>query len=199
MGRIGVFGGSFDPIHNGHVILGLRAWESASLDRVLLVPAAQSPHKGEAAPSLPGSFRAELCELAFDSLSAFSVDRRELTRGDVSYAVDTLSELADEYPEDALYFLLGADAVEGLHTWKDAARLVELATFLWMPRPGTDDAVAAAARERLPGLRLEVVDAPLIDISATMVRERRSNRRPLRGFLPERVAARLARLTRDGA
>ncbi len=191
MTRIGVFGGSFNPVHNGHVIMALCAREVAALDTTLIVPAALSPHKS-GADMLPSSLRIACLRAAFDGLEGFTVDTREVQRGDVSYTVETLESVTRQQPGADLFCIVGGDSLESLHQWRDAPRLAQLATFLWIERPGSDPALADAARDALPGLRLQKVGCPRIEISASAVRTRRAAGLPLSGWVPDAVANLLA-------
>lgn len=188
MARIGVFGGSFNPVHNGHVIMALRAQESADLDRVMLIPAATPPHK-EAADLLDPSLRLACLRAAFADLDGYDVDDREIARGDVSYTVDTLASIAADEPGADLFFILGADSVAMLPTWRDTPRLAQLATFLWVPRPGIDASVIEAVHAEIPDFSLEPVPCPVVGISGSEVRARRDAGLTLSGWVPDTVAA----------
>lgn len=131
--RIGIFGGSFDPVHNGHVGIAEKAIESFGLDRLIVIPAAVSPFKTDSAPK--GKYdRLKLLRLAFAGVPKAVVDERELKRGGVSYAIDTVRELAAENPGAELIFLVGEDSLEGLPRWKDWEELRRLCEFRSFPR-----------------------------------------------------------------
>ena len=133
--RIGIFGGSFNPVHNGHVGVAARAVRELELDRLLVVPAAMNPFKVDAnVARLPDDLRLELARAAFAPVARTEVDDRELRRGGVSYAVDTVGEIAAENPGARLFFLVGEDSLAGLPRWKDFARLKELCEFRAFPR-----------------------------------------------------------------
>jgi len=185
MARIGVFGGSFNPVHNGHVIMALCAREAAHLDGVLVVPAALSPHKQQR-EMLPSELRVACARAAFEGLEGFSVDTREVERGAPSYTVDTLTQLRRELPDDELFFILGGDALKSLPTWRDYPRLTELATFLWVRRPGPQPEDEATRPP--PGLQAEPVPCPLLEISSSAIRDRRARGLPLEGWVPSSVA-----------
>ncbi|MCR5414375.1 MAG: nicotinate (nicotinamide) nucleotide adenylyltransferase [Kiritimatiellae bacterium] len=130
---IGIFGGSFDPVHNGHVGIAKKAMASFGLDRLIVVPAAVSPFKTGSAPK--GDYdRLELLRLAFADVPGAVVDDRELKRGGVSYAIDTVKEIAAENPGVKIVFLVGEDSVEGLPRWKDWDELRKLCEFRSFPR-----------------------------------------------------------------
>ena len=131
--RIGLYGGSFDPVHNGHVGVAKAALAELSLDRLFVIPAFVSPFKTDRAPS--GNWdRLELVRLAFAELPNTVVDDRELRKRGVSYAIDTVREFAAEYPGSEIFFLVGEDSVAGLPRWKDYDELVKLCTFKSFPR-----------------------------------------------------------------
>ncbi len=135
MGAIGIFGGSFDPVHNGHVAIAKAAVEELSLEKLYVIPAAVSPFKTDRAPQ-GGYDRALLLRAAFNTCAEAFVDERELARGGVSYAVDTVREIAAENPGAKIYFIIGEDSVEGLPRWKDYAELEKLCEFKAYPRTG---------------------------------------------------------------
>lgn len=133
MGAIGIFGGSFDPVHNGHVAIAKAVIEELSLEKLYVIPAAVSPFKTEHAPK-GGYDRALLLRAAFNTTPAATVDARELKRGGVSYAIDTVREIAAENPGAKIYFIIGEDSVEGLPRWKDYDELKSLCEFKSYPR-----------------------------------------------------------------
>ncbi len=131
--KIGIFGGSFDPVHRGHVNLAKVAIETLGLDRLIVIPAAVSPFKTDAAPQMSYD-RLLLVRAAFNGLARVVVDDRELRRGGVSYAIETVREIKAENPEAELVFLIGEDSVEGLPRWKNYDELLTLCTFHALPR-----------------------------------------------------------------
>lgn len=131
---IGIFGGSFDPVHNGHVGIARRAIAEFNLDRLLVIPAAVSPFKTDSAPKALGYDRLELVRAAFADVPEAVVDDRELHRGGVSYSIVTVREVAADNPEADIIFLVGEDSVAGLPRWKNYDELVKLCTFRSFPR-----------------------------------------------------------------
>lgn len=172
MKRIGVFGGSFDPIHFGHLYLALTLYEKHELDEVLFVPATHNPLKE---PDLTSSYhRLEMLKLALEPLPQFKIDTIELDRSGPSFTIDTLRALhVREKGKSELFLLLGADALHYLHLWKDYDELFSLATPLVLCRNHK-------AFPELPELSEEVkkilhkgwTEAPLLEISATNIRKR---------------------------
>ena len=131
--RIGIYGGSFDPVHNGHLRVAKNAIAQLGLDRLLVVPAAVSPFKtGSAREGLPD--RLLLVRLAFNGMEKVSVDDRVIRRGGVSYAIDTVREIAAENPGAELFFIIGEDSLEGLPRWKDWDVLKTMCSFRSFPR-----------------------------------------------------------------
>ncbi len=133
--RVGILGGTFDPIHVGHVSAASAALECANLDRVLFVPSAQPPHR--AAALAPAEDRLEMCRLAIVGEPRFEVSEVEIRRGGRSYTVDTLQELKRLRRTDDLFLILGWDAAKLLPRWRDPERVVELASIVIISRPGT--------------------------------------------------------------
>lgn len=127
--KIGIFGGSFNPVHAGHVGLVRRAIAELGLDEVKVVPAACNPFKAGQPGFLDASTRLKLVRQAFAGDPKVAVDDRELRKGGISYAIDTVREIAAENPGAELYFLIGSDSVEGLPKWKDYGKLGELCKF----------------------------------------------------------------------
>jgi len=158
--KVGVFGGSFDPVHSGHVALAKRAIGELGLDRLLVIPAAASPFKAGALAAFPPERRLMLVRAAFNGVANAVVDDRELRRGGVSYAIDTVREVAAENQGAEIVFLVGEDSVEGLPMWKDYDELRRLCTFKSYPRTeesSTEVRRRLAAGEPLDGLVPEAV------------------------------------------
>jgi nicotinate-nucleotide adenylyltransferase len=180
---IGLFGGSFDPVHHGHLIVGQVAAEKLSLDSLRFVPAREQPFKtGQHGTS--SEHRAAMLSLAVAGTPGFSVERAELKRAGPSYTVDTLRHLREREPGAEFVLLLGADAAADLPAWKEAGRVAELARIAVFARPGSP----------LPDLPwiTAVVEVPAIDISATEVRRRAHRGLPLQYWVPDAVAEYIA-------
>lgn len=129
--KIGLYGGSFDPVHLGHVGIARRAIAELGLDRLIVIPAHVSPFKTE--QKMPWA-RVELVQAAFRDLEKTVVDLREIERGGISYAIDTVRQIAAENPGAELFFIIGEDSVEGLPRWKDYETLKTLVKFVSFPR-----------------------------------------------------------------
>jgi len=173
--RIGIFGGTFDPVHYGHLLLAEACREQCQLDQVWFLPAAISPHK-QHRTATDGQARVEMLELAIGGHSAFSVCRYEIDRGGVNYTVDTLSHFRQQHPADELFFLLGADSLRDLPTWREPGRLAELCTIVAVRRPGSEVEFELLrpliANNRIESIENHVVEMPLIGISASDLRRR---------------------------
>jgi nicotinate-nucleotide adenylyltransferase len=141
--KIGLFGGSFDPVHFGHLLVAQAAREELGLARVYFIPAAQSPFKPEAQPA-PATERLRLLRLALCGEAASEVDDQEIRRGGVSYSIDTASQFRKSFPEAELFWLIGADQAGQLSLWREAAELARLVEFVVIPRPGESPPQLAA-------------------------------------------------------
>ena len=133
--KLGLFGGSFDPVHLGHLLVAQAAVEELGLDRLIFIPAAKSPFKPEN-EMVPGAIRLQLLRLALAGRTNCEVDDQEIRRGGVSYTVDTLREYAKRFPQAELFYLIGADNAAKLNEWREAGELAKLAQFVAVPRPG---------------------------------------------------------------
>ena len=143
--RIGIYGGSFNPVHLGHVGIARRAIADLALDRLIVIPANVSPFKTE--HPMPWD-RVALVQAAFRDMEKTDVDLREIERGGVSYAIDTVRQIAAENPDAELFFVVGEDSVEGLPRWKDIDELKRLCTFKAYPRtPESSTAIRKAFEE----------------------------------------------------
>jgi len=189
--RVGIFGGAFDPIHFGHLILAEQGREQGRLDEVWFVPTAHPPHKQE--PTLTRfEQRVEMLALAVAGNPTFRIDELEKERSGPSYTADTLAELRRRHPAHEFLLLLGSDTLLDLPHWYQPHRVLENASLLVMTRPGSAVLSAEQLRERLhlsenTPLRVEVIETPLIDISSRDLRRRAAAGRSLRYFLPRAV------------
>lgn len=132
--KIGIYGGSFDPVHLGHLLVAQAAVEELGLDRLFFIPAAQSPFKPEDRPA-PAAVRLQLLRLALAGKTNCEVDEQEIRRGGISYAVDTVRDYAKRFPQAKLFYLIGADNVAKLNEWCEAGELAKLAEFAAISRP----------------------------------------------------------------
>ena len=179
MSLVGLFGGSFDPIHHGHLIVASAVAEALGLDELRFMPANQQPLKAAEHHS-PAADRVAMVELAIAGAAGFALERTELERPGPSYTVDTLRILRAREPDTQFVVLLGADAAAELPRWREPEALLQLARVAVMTRPGAP-AIQGPAIWR-------VVPVPAIEISATAVRERVRTGRPVRYWVPDPVA-----------
>lgn len=188
--RLGVFGGTFDPVHYGHLLLAECCREQCGLDQVWFVPADVPPHKQQRTLTL-GRQRVEMLELAIGGHTGFAVSRLELERGGVSYTVDTLRQLHQEDAGRELFLLLGADSLADLPDWKEPREICQLATLAVVGRPGAAadfDAVVSGDRwQSLLPVRLRQVEMPRIELSSSDLRERAARGASLRYRIPRAV------------
>ena len=190
--RIGVLGGTFDPIHNGHLAIAEEARAALGFDQVLFVPAARQPLKRGEHCAEPHQ-RLEMARLACLGNSAFEVSPIEIERAGPSYTVDTLEALRSIGSSD-LHFIVGADAAADLYRWRAAGRIVALARIVVIGRPGFA-LDRAALGQHLPKLeaRLTLLEGPGLDISSSELRHRIASGRPIRYLTPEPVVEYIAR------
>jgi nicotinate-nucleotide adenylyltransferase len=191
--RLGVFGGTFDPVHYGHLMLAECCREQARLDRVWFLPAATPPHK-TAGDLAPASARIDMLRLAVGGHEAFEVCTAEIDRGGVSFTVDTLAELRAADPARELFFLLGADMFADLPHWRDPQRVCELATPVVVRRPqapGLDfDGIGRQldlSAQQIDAIRRHQVSMPQMDISSSEIRRRTAAGRSIRYWTPRGV------------
>lgn len=189
--KLGIFGGSFNPIHVGHLVAARDALERVGLDRIAFLPCGRPPHK-IGRRLAPAPHRAAMIEAAIAVEDRMELDRRELERTGRSYTIDTVLELRAERPAAEIFLLIGADVLFELPTWKDVRRLLELCTVVPLARPGFARPADPAAQIRLPRpwpdrLVARWTDIHGMDISSTEIRRRLARGLPVRYFLPESV------------
>jgi len=188
---IGVLGGTFDPVHWGHLAIGEAAREALGLSRVLFVPAGRPPHKAGRAVSRAED-RVAMLEAAVADNPAFAVSRVEIDRRGPSYTVDTLATLtAQNRPATPLWFILSVEALAGLPTWHEPDRILELACLAVVPRAGRASIDETWFRAQFPARadRARWIDGPAIDVSASEIRERAAAGRSIRYLVPRAVDA----------
>ena len=180
--RLGIFGGSFDPPHVGHLLAVVDACERMLLDHLVFVPAAVQPLKtGQLAT--PARHRFAMVRLLAGDDPRFSVDPIEIDREGLSYTVETLAAFAERYPDAERFFLVGTDVLASFGQWREPERVLRLATLVAMRREGDIGPVPAGAVR---------VETRRVDVSSTEIRERVRTGRTIRGFVPEAVAAYIA-------
>jgi nicotinate-nucleotide adenylyltransferase len=180
--KIGFLGGSFDPVHFGHLLAAQDAFEQHQLDRLILVPAAQAPLKPNDVQS-SSEDRLAMLRAATEWDKRFEISDLELRRGGVSYTVDSARYFRALYPNDELYWVIGGDQLPKLHLWKDIQELAQLVEFIFLERPG----FPTKPRSDIPGLRLHRCDGHLLAISSTELRERTRRNLSLDYFVPHKA------------
>lgn len=187
--RWGVFGGSFDPVHLGHLIIGEEVAERLGLEKILFVPARYQWLKGRALTAVAHRWR--MLELAVAGNPLFDLSPVEIDRPGPSYTVDTLLQLSHNHPGVALYFILGWDALKDFPQWKDPQRIIRLCRLVAVPRPGVPRPEVSRLEAEVPGIseRLILLESPLIGISSSEIRERLAQGRSIRYLVPASVEA----------
>lgn len=192
--RIGLFGGSFDPVHHGHLLLAQDALEQLNLDHLVFIPAAINPHKIDAAPHASQELRLEMLREAIRVQPRFSVDPQELEREGPSFTIDTVATYCRRFAGARLFLLLGEDNLPKLHSWHEFEKLRELVAFVSFGRGSPSEAAGTQAPlERLDrlersGQRLAIERlSRKIDISSTEIRTRVAKGLPIQYLVPESV------------
>ena len=188
MPEIGLMGGSFNPIHCGHVALARAALESGRVERVLFLPTGNPPHKKE---GLADKFdRLRMVELAVEHEAGMAVCREEIDRDGVIYTVDTLAALKRKMPDCTLTYLIGADTLRALGTWRRVETVIERCKFLVMMREGEtrEEVIRLAGLWTQRGAQIDFLDARKMDISSTQIREQIQKGLPFERLVPQAVA-----------
>jgi nicotinate-nucleotide adenylyltransferase len=179
--RIGLFGGSFDPVHLGHLLVAQAVIEELGLDRLFFIPAAQSPFKPENKPTAASS-RLQLLRLALAGKTNCEIDEQEIRRGGVSYTIETLRDYARRFQKAELFYLIGADNVAKLREWREASELARLAQFVVIPRSGQ------APVNFPPPFRGRMLKGFPFDVSSSQIRARVKEGLPIDHLVPPSVA-----------
>ncbi len=178
--KLGILGGLFDPIHNGHLALSRHALEQLNLNKVLLIPTYKPPHREEISDY---AHRLRMTEISVENEDGFEASDLESHIEGQSYTLKTLKKLKKEYPEFALYFLIGSDNLKKMEDWYKPEEIMRLAQIVMAKRPGEEGSAPGKYRGRI----IEI-DMPPVDISSTQIREAVRNGRPIDKFVPEKVA-----------
>jgi nicotinate-nucleotide adenylyltransferase len=179
--KIGLFGGSFDPVHLGHLLVAQAAVEELGLDRLFFIPAAQSPFKPENEPAAASS-RLQLLRLALAGKTNCEIDEQEIRRGGISYTIETLRDYTRRFPKAELFCLIGADNVAKLQEWHEANELARLAQFVVIPRPGQ------APVNFPPPFQGRMLKGFPFDVSSSQIRARVKAGLPIDHLVPPSVA-----------
>ena len=180
--KIGFIGGSFDPVHFGHLIAGQDAYERGGLDRLVFVPAAQAPLKPGTVQA-PAEARLAMLRAALADDARFEISDYEVRKGGVSYTIDAVRYFRGQFPDDELAWVIGADQVERLHQWREIDELARLVEFIVLARPGWE----VGGQPAIPGLRLRVCAGHRIELSSTEVRDRVRAGMPVDAMIPHKT------------
>jgi len=180
--KIGFLGGSFDPVHFGHLLAAQDAFEQHRLDRLVIVPAAQAPMKPNDVKSSAAD-RLAMLRASTEWDARFEVSDFELRKGGISYTIDSARHFRQLYPDDELYWVIGGDQLPRIHLWKDIGELAGLVEFIFLERPG----YPVKATQEVPGLRLHRCDGHLLAISSTELRDRTRRGLSLDYFVPHKA------------
>jgi nicotinate-nucleotide adenylyltransferase len=182
--KLGIFGGTFNPIHAGHLLIAQDALEAFGLSKVLFIPAAIPPHKR--VRDLPdGRHRLAMVRLAIRGNPAFACNDLELRRGGLSYTIETVNALRQRHPRAQWFLIVGSDSLREFHQWRNAADLARLCRLIAVRRPGEKG--FRFARAALPGLRPLMLQAHPFAVSSTEIRQRIRDGRPVRYLVPDAV------------
>lgn len=187
--RLGIYGGTFDPVHLGHLLLAEQCREQCSLDQVWFVPAGIPPHKQDATHT-PAATRVEMLELAIAGQPAFAVSRLEIERSGPSYTIETLRQIQSAQPEDELSFLVGADSLKELATWREPRGIVEIAELVVVNRGASASLALDPVRRALgdaAAARIRFVEMPAVEFASRDIRRRAREGRSLRYLVPRAV------------
>jgi nicotinate-nucleotide adenylyltransferase len=179
--KLGIYGGSFDPVHLGHLLVAQAAVEELGLEKLFFIPAAQSPFKPDAQPA-PDAVRLQLLRLALAGKTNYEIDAQEMQRGGVSYTIETLRDYAKKFPGAELFYLIGADNAAKLNEWCAANELATLAEFVVVPRPG-------GATPKFPApFRGRTLKGFPFGVSSSQIRLRVKKNLPIENLVPAAVA-----------
>ncbi|MSU59870.1 MAG: nicotinate (nicotinamide) nucleotide adenylyltransferase [Pedosphaera sp.] len=179
--KLGLFGGSFDPVHLGHLLVAQAAREELALDRLFFIPAARSPFKPECEPA-PDAWRTAMLRLALAGQPHCEVDEQELRRGGESFTIETVRDYARRFPGAELFWLIGADNVATLNQWREAGELSRLAEFVAIPRPGEAEVTFPAP------FRGRMLKGFPLGVSSSQIRARVKAGLPIEPLVPSAVA-----------
>lgn len=179
MKKVGIFGGTFNPPHIGHLIMANEVYAALELDEIRFMPNAQAPHK-EVSSSATNAQRLEMVELAIQGIPHFTVERFEMERGGVSYTYETMKAMREREPGIEFYFIIGGDMIDSLNSWYRIDDLLELVHFIGVKRPGS------SAQTDYP---IRMVEVPEINLSSTFIRNRLQHNGSLHFLLQPDVEA----------
>ncbi|WP_461818119.1 nicotinate-nucleotide adenylyltransferase [Faecalimonas sp.] len=186
--KIGIVGGTFDPIHNGHLMLGAYAYDNFQLDKIWFMPNGNPPHKSE---EINVDFRLDMVKLAIEDKDEFCLSTFEIEEEKHSYSYETLEKLRQLYPQDTFYFIIGADSLFTIEFWKEPARVLQACIILAACRDDKDkeemNKQIAYLTEKYSA-EIKLLKMPLIDISSSDIRKKKENGEPIDTLVPKKVA-----------
>lgn len=183
--RVGIFGGTFDPVHVGHLVTAVNARAALGLDVVKLVVANEPWQKVGGREVTPAAERLLLAAAAVSDCEGIEVCDLEIRRGGSSFTIDTVSELLDQEPDIEISLIVGADVVPNLKSWRKVDELKKRCVLVVVNRPGSRLAVGEELERQLEGWRYEVIEVPALEVSSTDLRDRAATGRPLDFLIPE--------------
>lgn len=186
--RCAYFGGSFDPIHAGHMAIADDVLATRIVERIVFLPSGRPPHKRDRELA-KSTDRVAMIEIAIAGKSDYSIDGRELSSSTPTYTILTMESVRAERPHDEFAFLIGLDSLRDLDKWYRIADLVRLVEFIVVGRPGIDEKEARERAARIPGLRYRFLTTRLIDVSSSDIRRRVADGKSIEGLVPAGVAA----------
>ncbi len=194
--RVGLLGGTFNPLHLGHLVMAQDAMERYDLDEVCLIPCASPPHK-QGHKIAPGRHRLAMIEAVLEEDCRLSCSVIELERGGVSYTIDTVLELKKRYPQTEFYFIIGGDTLFELYTWKKIDKLLQVCLFITVARPRFDFeeinmGTLRLSEQQVEMLRSHVMVGHQVDISSTVIRARIAEGLSIRYLVPEKIVMYIA-------
>lgn len=180
MNKIGIFGGTFSPMHLGHLAVAKTALEKAGLDKIYIIPAKVNPFRKDAPPAIPDDKRLEIIRLTCRNFPKLIPCDIEIRRGGVSYAIDTVKEISASQSEPSqIFWIMGEDSLPGLGSWHQAQELFKLCSFIIYPRRNAEIRLGGNTPETPQGAKIIFIDAPFCDVSSTEIRRRIENSAPL--------------------
>lgn len=202
MKKIGLLGGTFDPVHNGHLHLAEQAQRLLNLEKVVFIPAYRSPHKLDLEP-VSCEHRLAMLTLALEDLPSFSMDKIEINKNEVSYTIETLKELQSNHPDWNMFLILGADAFQAIDTWKQCSHLLDFCNILVGTRPGSELEVSDSVKDKLTlsasatdpkvfkdlekGTGVTFFKISPLDISSKNIRQRIRKKEEVKKLLPPSI------------
>lgn len=186
MRKIGILGGTFDPIHEGHIMIAKEAMEQYDLGEVRFLTGGIPPHKRDKKIT-DSNIRHEMVKIATEGVKGLVADDFELSKTEYTYSVKILSELKELHPEWDIYFIIGEDSLRDFHLWYMPCEIVRLCTLLVYPRENSDITDLVIKRREQYNAKIEIIDAKQVDVSSTKIREMVSRDEDITGLVPEKV------------